>query len=84
MRSPTRDANRLAKRKKLLERVVELDPNFAGGYALRSFNLGSEIRQGLSASPKKDLKRALELARKAVATDDTFAFHTWRSVALTW
>jgi adenylate cyclase len=74
MRSPTRDVNRLAKRKKLLERVVELDPNFAGGYALRSFNLGSEIRQGLSASRKKDIERALKLARKAVATDETFAF----------
>ena len=33
---PTRNANRRAKRMRLMERVVELDPNFADGYAVQS------------------------------------------------
>jgi tetratricopeptide (TPR) repeat protein len=57
---------------KLLERVIELDPDFAGGYALLSDNYGMGVRQGQSASPEEDLERALALAQKAVATDDTF------------
>jgi adenylate cyclase len=72
LRNPTRDADRLAERRKLLERVIELDPDFAGGYALLSFNLTQELRQDLSASPEEDIERALALAQKAVATDDTF------------
>ena len=69
---PTRDANQRAKRKRIAERIIKLDPDFAAGYALLSYNLAQEVRLGQSASPEADIERALTFAQKAVATDDTF------------
>jgi adenylate cyclase len=60
------------KAKELCERVVELDPNFAGGYSLASIILSRGIRFGFSTSPREDLAKAFELAQKAVSVDDTF------------
>lgn len=65
--------------KKLFERVIELDPDFAGGYAGLSVVHGRLVRHGFSASPKEDIERALKLAQRAVATDDTFG---WSYLAL--
>ncbi|MFC1580205.1 tetratricopeptide repeat protein, partial [Thermodesulfobacteriota bacterium] len=56
----------------LLERVIELDPNFAGGYSSIAFILSRNIRFGYSDSPRKDLAKAFHLAKKAVSVDDTF------------
>ena len=70
---PTRDASRRSKRKRLLERVIELDPGFAAAYAQLSLNLALEVRMGQSASPKADVQRLLRLAQKAVATDESYA-----------
>jgi TolB-like protein/Flp pilus assembly protein TadD len=69
---PTRDRIRRAKR--LFERVVELDPGFAGGYAGLSFGYAMAARHGFSASPKEDIERALEFGKRAVATDNTFGW----------
>jgi adenylate cyclase len=66
-------ANRMAKRMRLYERVIELDPDFAGGYASLSNILRLSVLRGYSASPEEDTKRALSLAQKAIATDDTYA-----------
>ena len=74
---PTRDADKRAKRKWIAERAIALDPNFAGGYTLLSGNLTAKVRLGQSVSPEVELQRALTLARKAVATDDTFAPSYW-------
>jgi adenylate cyclase len=60
------------KAKELCEKVVELDPNFAGGYSLASIILSRGIRFGFSTSPREDLAKAFELAQKAVSVDDTF------------
>ena len=49
----------------IAERVIALDPNFAGGYSFLSFNLSAKVGLGQSASPEEDLERALTLARKA-------------------
>ncbi len=65
-------ASRVANRKRLLERVIELDPNFAGGYAGLALTYASVVRTGRSASPKEDIERTFALAQKAVATDDIF------------
>jgi len=54
------------------QRVIELDPKFAGGYQLQSFVLSRGIRFGFSASPKEDLEKAYELAQKAISVDDEF------------
>jgi adenylate cyclase len=56
----------------LSQRVIELDPNFAGGYEFRSFLLSTSVRLGFSTSPSEDLAKAFELAQKAVSVDDTF------------
>jgi adenylate cyclase len=56
-----------------MERVVELDPKFAGGYSSISSWLALRVRQGQSASPQADIERAFQLAQKAVAVDNTFA-----------
>ena len=56
----------------LAQRTIELDPNFAGGYTLYSLLLSMGIRFGLSNSPREDLAKASELAKKAVSIDNTY------------
>ncbi len=55
------------------KRVIELDPNFGGGYQALSYFYSSGVRFGYSTSPREDVEKALELAQKAVSVDDTFA-----------
>ena len=64
---------------KMFTRVIELDPNFAGGYAGLSFNLSVQVRFQYSQSPAADVVRAFELAKKAVEVDGTYA---WGYIAL--
>jgi len=52
--------------------VIDLDPNFAGGYQILSELLSRSIRFGWSASPREDLEKAFELAQKAISVDDRF------------
>jgi adenylate cyclase len=54
------------------QRVIDLDPNFAGGYQILSELLSRGIRFGWSDSPSEDLKKGLKLAQKAISVDDTF------------
>ncbi len=54
------------------QRVIDLDPNFAGGYQMQSFLLSRAIRFALSDSPREDLEKALKLAQKAISVDDKF------------
>jgi adenylate cyclase len=54
----------------MCQRVIDLDPNFAGGYQLKSFLLSRGIRWGWF--PKEDLEKALELAQEAISVDDKF------------
>ena len=65
----------------LSRKVMELDPNFAGGYATLSQLLSTGVRFGFSTSPSEDLKKALELAQKAVSVDDT-NWHSYHSLSI--
>jgi len=56
----------------LSRRVIDFDPNFAGGYQMQAYLLSRSIRQGWSESPHEDLKKAFELAQKAISVDDKF------------
>jgi adenylate cyclase len=56
------------------KRVIELDPNFAGGYACLSFLLSRSVRFGYSTSPREDVEKALEMAQKAISIDNTYWF----------
>jgi len=63
----------------LFKRVIELDPNFAGGYAGLSFNYSVQIRFQYSSTPSSHLTRAFELANKAIEIDHGYA---WGHIAL--
>jgi len=64
---------------KLFGRVIELDPDFAGGYAGLSFVYSVKARFKYGASPRSDAQRSLELANKAIEVDRQFA---WAHIAL--
>jgi adenylate cyclase len=63
--------------KKLAEEAVSLDPNYAPAHrALAMANLG-DIWLGLSKDPQESLKKSIELLKKVIALDDSFALgHT--------
>lgn len=50
----------------LFDRVIALDPKFAGGYAGLAFNLSIQVRIRYSESPSADLSRAFEVKIIAV------------------
>ncbi len=55
------------------ERVVEMDPTFAGGHAGKSMMHSMAVLFGYSDDPEGDTRTALELARRAVELDRNFA-----------
>ncbi len=77
--APTKD--NILRGEKLFSRVIELDPEFAGGYAGLSFNLSVQVRFQYSQSPSSDLPRAFELAKKAVEVDKDLHGDTSRLMA---
>ncbi len=75
--NPSKD--NILRGEKLFKRVIELDPNFAGGYAGSSFNYSVQIRFRYSTTPSTHLARAFELAEKAVEVDSSYV---WGYIAL--
>ncbi len=75
--NPSKD--NILRGEKLFKRVIELDPNFAGGYAGLSFNYSVQIRFRYSTTPSTHLARAFELAEKAVEVDSSYV---WGYIAL--
>jgi TolB-like protein/class 3 adenylate cyclase/Tfp pilus assembly protein PilF len=61
-------SNRLARQ--MLEEAIALDPEFADAYALLGTTYNSEVLNGWSRSPGKDLAKAFELSQKAVSLDE--------------
>ncbi len=73
-----------AQARKMLERAIELDPSFAGAYALLSHTHYRGWRHGWSEDPHS-LDRALEAAEKAVALDDSLPLaHTYLAWIYVW
>jgi len=58
----------------LSEEIQSTDPSFGGGYAAEAIQLWNYVMFGHSDEPEYHSKRALELARKAVATDPEFSW----------
>jgi Tfp pilus assembly protein PilF len=48
----------------MLEEAIALDPKFADAYALLGTTYNSEVLNGWSRSPGKDLAKAFELSQK--------------------
>jgi len=63
---------RIFQARDMFETVIELDPNFAGGYSGVSRILYLSVMYGISENSDEDIDLALSLAQKAVEVDDTF------------
>jgi TolB-like protein/Tfp pilus assembly protein PilF len=65
----------------MFERAIDLDPNFAGGYAGLSWIHSFMVRPTrLSSAPKADLDTAVALANKAIEIDSSMA-KSWTALA---
>jgi adenylate cyclase len=63
--------------RELFEEAIALDPEYSMAYALLAQTHLLDVWLGLSKSPDKSIEKAVELAQKALALDDTLAFtHT--------
>ena len=69
---------RIGAAQEMFEQVIEMDPDFAGGYAGLSWMLGFSVFWG-HADSAETVARAAALATKAVGLDDSFG---WSHVAL--
>ena len=71
---------RITTARKMFERVIEMDPDFAGGYAGVSamLSFGAMWSHGDNSEV---ITRAFDMAEKAVLVDDTFG---WGHMALGW
>jgi adenylate cyclase len=59
-----------AEARRLFERAIELDPNYALAYVALGWSDVRAVTEGRTPSPDDALKRAEHLARKALALDD--------------
>ncbi|RLA42895.1 MAG: hypothetical protein DRR42_22600 [Gammaproteobacteria bacterium] len=69
---PPEDGTRLASSQQLFQRVIGIDPNFAGGYAGKSVALSFQVLFIKSAQPADDLSQATTLAERAVDIDHEY------------
>jgi tetratricopeptide (TPR) repeat protein len=68
--NPPSRANTLAARN-ILQRVVELEPNYAAGFAGLSLSHARAVFFGHSDDPDTDLSKAFEFAKQALVIDST-------------
>lgn len=59
--------------RKLAEEAISLDPNYASAYRALALATIHDIWLGLSKDPRESLKQCLELYKKAVTLDESFA-----------
>jgi adenylate cyclase len=71
----TREPNTQAR--ELLERAVQLDPNFAPAHLYLGAANTMDYINGWSISPERSLQAAHECARRAVTLDDTYPYAHW-------
>jgi adenylate cyclase len=66
-----KEGNALARQS--FEEATALDPEFAVGYTYLAWTYLIEVHLGFSDSPERSMEKALELAQKALALDDSLA-----------
>jgi TolB-like protein len=79
LRDPPSDPVRSRLAEVAYRRVIELDPEFAGGYAGLAYVLAFRSWWGLSEQPDSGARKALEVARMAVKKDPDFG---WAQMSL--
>lgn len=79
LRDPPSDPVRSQLAEQAYRRVIEMDPDFAGGYAGLAYVLAFRSWWGLSEQPETDARRALDAARVAVEKDPEFG---WAQMSL--
>lgn len=70
---PPEDPVRMAAAQDLFARVIELSPEFSGGYSGKSLTHSVRVLFVRSDDPREDIGQALSLARRAVELDDEYA-----------
>jgi adenylate cyclase len=60
--------------RQLAEEAIALDPGYAIAYSAAAAAIGNEVWAGAYKNPKEALQRAIELAQKAIAIDESLAF----------
>ena len=70
--NPPADPWRLIAARRAFERVIELDPEWAGGYAGAAYTYAFHVWWGHSKEPEMDRIHAIELADKALSSDNSF------------
>jgi adenylate cyclase len=65
-----KDDNVLARQK--AEEAIAIDPNYTAAHTTLAFAHALDARFGWSKSPKQSMVRAVDIAKKALALDDTY------------
>jgi len=69
MRTYTKESNALARQ--TFEEAITLDPHYAFAYYALGLTHWGDVLYGLTSTPKKSTKKAIELAQKAITLDDS-------------
>ena len=70
--NPPTDAGRLKVSRAAFERIIDMDPGFAGGYAGVAYTSSFLAFWGHTESPREEIDKAIEFANKAIDKDDAF------------
>ena len=69
---PPNDMGRILAARHMFQRIVEIDPGFAGGYAGKGFSHALTVLYMKTANPNAELELAKNLALKAIEVDPEF------------
>lgn len=69
---PPNDMDRIITARHMFQRIIDIDPEFAGGYAGKGFSHSVTVLFFKTTEPDIELKKGINLALKAIETDPEF------------